>query len=114
MANLTPEQLQQYEEHCYFDVIGGETGHRYRIRHGKVMNIDELDANGSRISKRCLFPVGDLVVGDVMLAQKIALELFEMEALAIANMFPSMRLDSIFAYSRSTRDDHALQQESYQ
>ena len=89
MANLTPAQLQQYEEHSYFDVIGGQTGHRYRIRHGKIMNIDELDANGSRISKRCLFPVGNLVVGDIMLAQKIALELFETEALAIANHSPS-------------------------
>lgn len=85
LANLTPEQLRQYEEHSYFDVIGGVTGHRYRIRHGKVMNIDELDTDGFRLSKRCLHPVGNLVVGDVMLAQKIALELFETEALAIAN-----------------------------
>jgi hypothetical protein len=32
-------------------------------------------------------PQGRLVAGDVMLAQKVALELFENEALRIANRF---------------------------
>src|ERR1700694_4562562 len=91
-ANLTPAQLQQYEQHCYFDVIGGDTGHHYRIRYSKVMNIDQLDASGSRTNKWCFFPAGNLVVGDVMLAQKIALELFEREALSVANRFPSAHL----------------------
>jgi hypothetical protein len=88
MTNLTSAQLQQYERYSYFDVTGSETGHRYRIRHGQIMNIDEFDANGSYIGKRCFFPVGNLVVGDILLAQKIALELFETEALAVANHSP--------------------------
>jgi hypothetical protein len=33
----------------------------------------------------CFGPQGDLAVGDVVLAQKIALETMELEALAIAN-----------------------------
>jgi len=33
-------------------------------------------------------PEGQLAIGDVMLAQKVALELFESEALMIANRTP--------------------------
>jgi hypothetical protein len=33
----------------------------------------------------CFVPKGSLVTGDVMLAQKIALETFECRALAVAN-----------------------------
>lgn len=83
--NLTPEQRQQYEKHWYFEVVGGKTGKRYRIRHGRSMNIDQLDKNGRRVCGWCFFPRGALVTGDVMLAQKLSLELFEAEALMIAN-----------------------------
>jgi hypothetical protein len=83
--NLTPAQRQQLEKHAYFEVIGGRTGKRYRIRHGRSMNIDQLDRNGRRVCGWCFFPLGGLVAGDVMLAQKVALELFETEALKIAN-----------------------------
>ncbi|HEX5998163.1 MAG TPA: hypothetical protein VFZ16_02015 [Hyphomicrobiaceae bacterium] len=83
--NLTPAQRQQYAKYGYFEVIGGKTGRRYRIRHGRSMNIDQLDRNGRRVCGWCFFPEGNLVTGDVMLAQKQALELFEVEALKIAN-----------------------------
>jgi hypothetical protein len=83
--NLTPSQLQQYSRYGYFEVIGGKTGKRYRIRHGRSMNIDQLDKNGRRVCGWCFFPEGNLVTGDVMLAQKVALELFEGDALKIAN-----------------------------
>lgn len=85
--NLTPRQRQQYAEHKHFDVIGGRTGRRYRIRHGRLMNIEELDEQGFRIRGLCFHPQGRLVAGDVMLAQKLALELYETEALRIANRF---------------------------
>jgi hypothetical protein len=49
------------------------------------MNIDELDDSGRRVCGWCFCPEGRLVIGDVMLAQKLALELFEFEALGIAN-----------------------------
>ena len=35
----------------------------------------------------CFMPEGGLVVGDMMLAQKLALELFESDALEVANKF---------------------------
>jgi hypothetical protein len=85
--NLSPAQLKQYEKHGYFDVIGGRSRKRYRIRHGRAMNIDQLDKNGRRVCGWCFYPQGCLVAGDVMLAQKTALELFEAEALKIANKF---------------------------
>jgi hypothetical protein len=83
--NLTPAQMQQYSRYGYFEVTGGRTGKRYRIRHGRSMNIDQLDKNGRRVCGWCFFPEGNLVTGDVMLAQKVALELFETDALKIAN-----------------------------
>jgi hypothetical protein len=85
--NLTVTQRRQYEKHGYFDVTGGKTGKRYRIRHGRQMNIEQLDRNGRRVCGWCFFPQGSLVSGDVMLAQKAALELFEADALRIANRF---------------------------
>ncbi len=51
------------------------------------MNIEELDAKGRRAAGWCFLPQGGLVAGDCMLAQKTALELFESEALKIANRF---------------------------
>jgi hypothetical protein len=85
--NLTPAQLSDYEQHRYFDVLGGTTGRRYRIRHGVMMNVDQLAANGRRVCRWCFYPRGALVVGDAMLAQKTALELFEPDALAIAHRY---------------------------
>jgi hypothetical protein len=85
MENLSPAQLEQYRQHQWFDVIGGKTGRRYRIRYGRSMNIDQLDRKGRRVCGWCFFPEGRLVPGDVMLAQKLALELFEAEALEVAN-----------------------------
>lgn len=84
---LTPAQRTQYEAYRYFDVTGGSTGRRYRIRHGRQMNIDQLDRSGRRICGWCFYPQGGLVAGDVMLAQKTALEVFESEALRIANRY---------------------------
>lgn len=84
---LSPEQLAQYDEHQYFDVVGGDTGKRYRIRHGCQMNIEELGSDGAKVCGWCFLPEGHLVAGDVMLAQKIALETNERKALKVANRF---------------------------
>ena len=68
-----------------FEVVGSDTGTRYRIRLGTTMNVEEIAANG-RIARRwCFAPEGAPAAGDVMLAQKIALETFELDALAVAN-----------------------------
>jgi hypothetical protein len=83
--NLSPNQSAQYEQCGYFDVIGGETGRRYRIRAGCQMNVEQLDKKGRPKWALCFAPEGELVVGDVMLAQKLALELFESDTLKVAN-----------------------------
>jgi hypothetical protein len=48
----------------------------------------ELDDSGRPVLGLCFVPMGAFVAGDVMLAQKIALETNERAVLAIANKFP--------------------------
>ena len=84
MQNLSPAQRQQYKKHGYFDVTGGDTGKHYRIWHGNQLNVEQIHQNGKHV-RLCFMPRGGLPVGDIMLAQKIALELFESEALDVAN-----------------------------
>ena len=83
--HLSTEQRSQYEQHRYFDVIGGATGRKYRIRQGTQGNVHLLDISGRWIASLCFAPRGRLPVGDVMLAQAIALQLFEYDALNVAN-----------------------------
>lgn len=87
-ANLTPSQLNDFLTYRCFDVVGGGSGSPYRIRLAGAMNVEELDQRGRCIGRLCFFPEGRLVDGDVMLAQKVALETFEFETLAVANKFP--------------------------
>jgi hypothetical protein len=84
---LSPEQFAQYDAKCYFEVTGCHSGKRYRICHGTSMNIYELDGAGRPRVGLCFVPKGYLVSGDVMLAQKIALETDERRALTVANRF---------------------------
>jgi hypothetical protein len=84
---LSPEQFAQYAAKSYFEVTGCHSGKRYRINHGTSMNIHELDGAGRPRVGWCFAPKGYLVAGDVMLAQKIALETDERGALAVANRF---------------------------
>jgi hypothetical protein len=82
---LTPEQEKQWQARGAFDVIGCDTGRRYRITYRAVMNIHQLDPDGEPVQQWCFAPEGRLAVGDVLLAQKIALETMETKALEIAN-----------------------------
>jgi len=82
---LSPKQRACYERFRYFDVVGSDTGTRYRIHHGTQTNIEELGNTGHQVCKWCFVPDGDLVAGDVMLAQKIALETNERGALSVAH-----------------------------
>jgi hypothetical protein len=89
--NLSPVQRDQFDTCGYFEVVGGQTGRRYRIKSGTQMNIERLDKRGRPIHVLCFLPEGGLVAGDVMLAQKLALELFEADALKVANKFHAGR-----------------------
>jgi hypothetical protein len=82
---LSPRQLAQYERDGHFEVMGSHSGKRYRIRRAGHMNIDELSEHGALVAIWCFGPHGYLPVGDVMLAQKIALETNEKVALQVAN-----------------------------
>jgi hypothetical protein len=82
---LSASQREQYARSQHFDVFGSASGRRYRVYHGTQFNIEELDADGDAVAALCFVPEGRLAVGDVMLAQKIALETNEMAALVVAN-----------------------------
>ncbi len=85
--NLSPAQREQYDRYGYFDVTGGETGRRYRIKNRFQVNVEQLDKKGRAVRLLCFMPDGELVLGDVMLAQKLALELFESDTLKVTNEF---------------------------
>jgi hypothetical protein len=86
LSNLTAQQRHQIRSSGYFDARGSATGRHYRIYRGKSRNVIELGSH--RLSPgRCFMPQGDLVEGDCMLAQKIAIENFEEEVLKMALPF---------------------------
>src|SRR5215472_17346737 len=84
---LSSEQLVQYEQNRWFEVVGSKTGKRYRIQERQQQNVYELDAEGRPIRGWCFMPKGNLATGDVMLAQKIALETDEKGAMQVALRF---------------------------
>jgi hypothetical protein len=86
---LTAEQRRQFDTFGYFDVIGSISGKQDRIHFGLSANVQELGNDGRPRMGWCFVPTGDLVPADVMLAQKIALETSEAEALLVAKRFPA-------------------------
>jgi hypothetical protein len=82
---LSPKQAQQWDARSEFEVVGSHTETRYRIRRGRMMNVHELDRAGNTVALWCFGPKGALPMGDVLLAQKIALETMERETLKTAN-----------------------------
>lgn len=84
---LTPDQAKQYDANKYFEVVGSDTKKRYRVYQGRQQNVWEVDEKGDKVCGWCFLPEGNLVEGDVMLGQKIALETNEREALKKANKF---------------------------
>jgi uncharacterized protein YodC (DUF2158 family) len=81
---LSPAQRASFDAHAHFEVTGSASGKRYRINKGTAINVDELAADGTVACKWCFGPPG-LAAGDVMLAQKIALETDEKAAMKVAN-----------------------------
>jgi hypothetical protein len=49
------------------------------------MNVHQLDQAGQKVARWCFVPKGGLVTGDILLAQKIAIETMESQALKLAN-----------------------------
>jgi hypothetical protein len=69
------------------EVVGSESGRRYRIHAGTSVNVCEIDERGRLQDGLCFMPIGALPIGDVMLAQKIALETCEGQVHAVARRF---------------------------
>src|SRR5215469_12001568 len=88
---LSPNQRAQFDDKDYFEVVGCDSGRRYRIynrmTHREMTNVYEVDHAGRSRVAWCFLPAGRLVAADIMLAQKIALETNEHNALAVANRF---------------------------
>ena len=84
---LSPDQRAEFDDTGTFEVVGCDSGKRYRIYRGAAQNVFEIDDAGQPKVCLCFMPSGELVAGDVMLAQKIALEANESGALAVANRF---------------------------
>jgi hypothetical protein len=81
---LSPMQRAQFDASKSFDVVGCDSGRRYRILYGRVTNVHEI---GQPVTGWCFVPSGHLVAGDVLLTQKIALETNERATLAVTNRF---------------------------
>lgn len=88
-AHLSALQRQQFDEHGWFDVVGGQSGRQYRVHRGYVTNVQEVGSDGTCVQVLCFSPRGHLPLGDVLLAQKFALEMFEGDALAVACRWPA-------------------------
>ncbi len=82
---LTPEQLAEWRETQSFPVTS-PSGNRYRIMAGYSFNVCPFDRDGNAKPALCFAPVGISAMGDIMLAQKIALETDEEAALKVANV----------------------------
>jgi hypothetical protein len=97
---LSPAQRARLAENGYFEVVGCDTGKQYRIYPGAMSNVCEIDEKGRPRIGVCFGAVGELPIGDVMLAQKIALESCEGDAIAVARRFEpngfSFRQNSLF------------------
>lgn len=81
---LTAEQEATLDKDHYFDVKGGKTGTKYRIRRGRHINIEVLGKRGRVERKLCFAPRVDCPDADAMLCQKLMLELDEDAALKVA------------------------------
>ena len=84
---LSPTQRAQFDASKYFEVVGSDSGRRYRIHYGRMTNVHQIDEAGQPVTGWCFVPSGGLVAGDTMLVQKIALETNERATLAVANRF---------------------------
>ncbi len=85
LALLSDEQAVTWQEHHWFDVHGGRTGRRYRIRHGIVHNVNLMSEYADEAEVNyCAHPPG-VPAEDVCLAQMFLLVTDEDAFLRVAN-----------------------------
>lgn len=83
LSALSQRQREEYRREQAFMVFAN-SGIRYRIRKGRVANVDVLHPDGNTSHRLCAHP-HDVPDCDTMLAQKLMLECCEDEFLRIAN-----------------------------
>lgn len=84
VENLTLQQRLDFEKTKSF-MVKATSGKRYRIRCGRMGNVDMINAKGFIEHRLCAHPGVDVPNGDTMLAQKLMLEVDEPAFLRIAN-----------------------------
>ena len=55
---LSPMQRAQFDASKSFDVVGCDSGRRYRIHYGRVTNVHEIDDAGQPVTGWCFVPSG--------------------------------------------------------
>ena len=84
---LNEEQKHQLKEFDYF-TLKSSSGKSYRVRRGRTINVDLLDAQSGKVIKQlCAHPGIDCPNADTMLQQKIMLELDEPAFLKVAKVW---------------------------
>lgn len=71
---ISAEQREELRQHGHFLVRGGASGNLYRIRRGRVANIDVLDGAGAVLLRLCAHPALEVPDSDTMLAQALHLQ----------------------------------------
>jgi hypothetical protein len=85
LESLNAKQTEEYKKDKSF-VVHSRSGMRYRIRHGRVANVDVVCKEGKILHKLCAHPAEYVPNPDTMLAQKLFLEHQEEEFLKVANV----------------------------
>lgn len=81
---LDKKQLAQFNKTKWFYVVG-QSGQRYRIRHGWIGNIDELNTDDMVVATYCIHPQMHVPIEDSMAIQKLMLEADESRFKQVAN-----------------------------
>lgn len=84
LENLDLQQRLDYEKSKSF-VVHGRAGWRFRIRAGRMGNVDAIDKSGKVKHRLCAHPNVMLPNCDTMLAQKLLLEDNQDSFMRIAN-----------------------------
>ncbi len=85
LENLTENQAEIFKVTGAIP-IESPSGRKYKINKGASRNIEEIDEKGIRKAHLCFHPCDYAIpVHDVMLAQKLMLEVCEEDARKIAN-----------------------------
>lgn len=71
---ITQQQRDELRRLGHFHVQGGATGRTYRIKRGRVANIDVLNELGVVVQRLCAHPATNVPDSDTMLAQALHLQ----------------------------------------